>query len=137
MKRLKQILPWCLFFCFFTACKFITITPRSKRNIYRERPSTLLLDKIIDFRLVQLGWPVSKKDFMSYGVQYYKSFEGFPYSYTWFKIIDSNKMIFYFSGHFQDERNYRKTNKIDLNSYHGRVTFYKVENKFVWKLKMR
>lgn len=97
----------------------------------------MLLDKIVNFRVEQSGWPTSKEDFMSRGKKYVTAFQGFRYSYTFFRRIDSNKMIFYFSGHIKDASNYLKTGKTDLNSYRGSVTFYKENHKFLWKLKMR
>ncbi|MEO7581981.1 MAG: hypothetical protein ABIS74_03245 [Ferruginibacter sp.] len=134
---LQRIFIGCLFIFFFTACSYITITPRSKRNIYRERPSTLLLEKIIEFRLEQLGWPRSKQDFMSKGRKYYQAFDGFKYHYTDFMIVDSNKMIFSFSHHSKDADPYIEPGLININSYQGHVKFYKVNDKFVWKLRMR
>lgn len=118
------------------SCNYITYTPRSKKNIQREKPSVVLLNAIIDYRLVHLDWPVSREVFIGTGKKYRDAFEGFPYSYTRFKIIDSNTMYFYFSGHIKDERNFNETQKVDLNSYSGRVQFYKKQDRFVWKLKM-
>ena len=137
MKRLTQFFIGCLFILFFTACTYITIRPRTRSNIYRERPSTLLLERIIDFRLEHLGWPRSKQDFMSKGPKYYQAFDGFKYHYTDFMIVDSNKMIFSFSHHSKDAESKIPAGMIDINSYHGWVTFYKVNDKFVWKLRMK
>ena len=137
MKLLTRIYPSCLALMIFTSCSLITYTPRSKKNIHREQPSMLLLDGIVDFRIEQMGWPTSKEDFMSKGLKYWNAFQGFPYNYTKFTRIDSNKMIFYFSDHIKDVENFKQTEKVDLNSYHGRVTFYKEDGKFIWELKMK
>lgn len=120
-----------------TSCNYVTFTPRSKKNVRRETPSLLIFDRMVDFRLEQMGWPTSKMDFMSKGIKYYEVFENFPYQETNFKIIDSNTMVFAFSQHIQDINNYKKTNKVDLNSYGGSVRFFKENDKFIWKLKMK
>ena len=103
----------------------------------RETPSVLLFERIIDFRIEQMGWPISKIDFMNKGIKYYEVFQDFPYQTTTFKIIDSNTMVFSFSEHIKDIKNYNKTQKIDLNSYGGTVRFFKENEKFIWKLKMK
>ena len=87
--------------------------------------------------LLLLGWPNSKTDFISKGLKYYEVFENFPYQQTDFKIIDSNTMVFSYSQHIKDVRNFEKTEKVDLNSYDGSVRFYKVNGKFIWKIKKR
>lgn len=60
----------------------------------------------------------------------------FPIRKRGFKIIDSNRMVFWFSRHVKDIENYKITEKIDLNSYGGEVKFYKQDGQFLWKLKM-
>ena len=125
----------CLFA--FVACNYVTYTPRSKKKILQETPSLLIFDRIVDFRIEQMGWPVSKADFMSKGIKYYEVFNDFPYQETHFKIIDSNNMLFSFYQHINDIDNYKRTNKVDLNSYGGSVRFFKENGKFIWKLKMK
>lgn len=120
----------------FVSCNYVTYTPRSKKNIRRETPSIVLFDRIVDFRIEQMGWPVSKTDFISKGIKYYEVFEDFPYQETRFHIIDSNHMTFYFYNHKKDIEKAKRTNKVDLNSYNGSVRFYKENGKFIWKLKM-
>lgn len=120
----------------FTACRFFTYTPRSKKNIHREQPSIVLLNRIVDYRLEQQTWPFSREDFMSKGKKYQEAFQGFRYSETRFKIQDSNTMTFFFSGHIQDLENYRQSGKVDLNSYGGEVKFYFENDRYLWKLKM-
>lgn len=120
----------------FLSCNYTTFTPRSKRNIKKETPSVLIFDKIVDFRIEQMGWPISITDFKSKGIKYFYAFDDFPYNKTEFKIIDSNNMTFYFYDHKKDRENYKKVQKVDLNSYGGKVKFYKENGKFVWKLKM-
>ena len=117
------------------SCNYITFTPRSKKNKLKEAPSLVIFDRIVDFRIEQMGWPTSKTDFISKGIKYYEVFENFPYQYTDFNIIDSNTMIFTYSQHIKDQKNYEKTKKVDLNSYSGRVKFYKENGKFIWKIK--
>ncbi len=128
-----------IFLCMLgiAGCNYVTYTPRSKKNIRRETPSLLIFDRIVDFRIEQMGWPVSRMDFTSKGIKYYQVFENFPYQQTDFKIIDRNTMVFSFSGHIQDIKNYNETNKVDLNSYGGSVRFFKENDKFIWKLKMK
>lgn len=119
------------------ACNYVTYTPRSKRNKQRETPSLVLFERIVDFRIEQMGWPASKTDFISKGIKYYEVFENFPYQNTDFKVLDSNTMVFTYSQHIRDVRNFEKTEKVDLNSYGGSVKFYKENGKFIWKIKKR
>lgn len=137
MIQLKYIHVACYLVLIFTSCNYINYTPRSKKNVQREKPSILIFDRIIDFRIEQMGWPTSKMDFMSKGKKYYEVFEGFRYNETKFKIIDSNNMVFSFYGHRKDVDNYNETGKIDFNNYRGTVRFYKENDKFLWKLKMK
>lgn len=74
---------------------------------------------------------------MGKGVEYARAFDGFSYTYTRFKTVDSTTMIFYFSGHVKDQASYEETQKVDLNGYNGSVKFYKEKGKFLWKLKMK
>lgn len=91
---------------------------------------------MVDFRKEQMSWPVSKADFISKGMKYYEVFNDFPYQQTSFKVIDSNNMVFSFSQHIKDVKHDQKTGKTELNDYSGRVIFYKLNDKFIWKLKM-
>ena len=101
-----------------------------------EKPSVGLLNAILDFRTEQLRWPYSKEDLTHTGKKYMDVFDGFPYQYTYFKIADDNKMVFFFSQHIKDVKRYESTLMIDLNGYSGSVKFYKKDDKFLWKLKM-
>jgi hypothetical protein len=136
MTSIRTILSASLIIILLVSCNYVTYTPRSKKNIQREKPSVVLLNAIIDYRVEQYDWPVSREEFINKGKKFRDAFEGFPYSYTRFKMIDSNTMVFYFSGHIKDERNYQETQKADLNSYSGSVRFYKDKDRFAWKLKM-
>lgn len=136
MKNHQLIFTACLAIVVFASCNHITYTPRSKKNIQREKPPVLMLARMVDYRLETGDWPVSKQHFMSLGEKYASVFEGFPYTETGFKIIDSNRMVFWFSRHVKDIENYKITEKIDLNSYGGEVKFYKQDGQFLWKLKM-
>ncbi|HEX7844963.1 MAG TPA: hypothetical protein VF476_04120 [Chitinophagaceae bacterium] len=118
------------------SCSEFTFTPRSKKRVQQEKPSVGLLNMMIAYREEQQVWPFSKQDFISKGLKYKTAFDGFPYNYTNFKVVDENEMIFYFSDHRRDAAAYQQTGKIELNSLGGRVRFYKDKNKFVWKLKM-
>jgi hypothetical protein len=118
------------------SCNYVTYTPKTKKQSFHEKPSPLIFDRIVDFRIEQMGWPISKSDFMSKGKKYYEVFEDFPYLVADFKVIDSNRMTFYFSSHIADMERYNRTGKVDLNSYGGKVRFYKENDKFIWKIKM-
>ncbi len=135
MKHSIKILFVFLFIVNCTACNYVTYTPRSKKNKLEEAPSILIYDRIIEFRIEQMGWPTSKMDFMSKGIKYYEVFQNFPYQYTNFKIIDSNTMIFTFSEHIKDVQKFEKTQKADFNSYGGTVKFFKEKDKFIFKIK--
>lgn len=120
----------------FSACNYVTYTPRTKRQKQLAKPSVVLLENIVHFRETYNEWPSSKDDFTSRGTRYKESFQGFRYLYTQFKIADADNMTFYFDQHVQDVDNYKTTQQTDLNAYRGEVKFYKEKGKFVWKLKM-
>jgi hypothetical protein len=121
----------------FEQCNYISYTPKSKRNRSLARPSALIFDRMVDFRIEQGGWPISRQDFIGKGIKYYEVFNNFPYQTKEFKIKDSNTMTFYFSEYIQDVERYKKTQKLDLNSYNGHVNFYKENGKFLWTIAMR
>lgn len=119
-----------------TGCNHFTYTPRSKRTKLQAKPSILVFSAIADFRVSQDRWPVSLEDLKGKGDQYAKALVGFQYTYTHFRIIDSNKMVFTFSDHVKDVKNYQYTGLTDLNNFSGRARFSKKNGKFTWKVKM-
>lgn len=119
------------------SCNHFTATPHSKKQQLLERPSALLCDRIVDFRIGEGGWPISKLDFSNKGIKYYEAIKDFPYQTTEFKIKDSTEMIFYFSDNIKDIKKYDRTKKIDLNSYNGNIHFWKEDGKFLWKINMK
>lgn len=136
MKNIIRVITFSTFVLILTSCNYFTYIPRSKASVRRAAPSILLLEKIVDFRVEQHSWPVSREDFISKGVNYYNAFKDFNYTETSFKIIDSNTMIFYFTGHIVDVEDYNTSQKINLNSYNGRAKFFRQNDRFIWKLKM-
>jgi hypothetical protein len=134
MKFFFRILP-CLLI--LASCNSFTYTPHSKKKAQREKPSVVLLNSIIEFREEQNAWPFSKEEFMSKGKKYRDAFAGFPYTRTVFKVIDNNTMVFSFYDHVKDVQQYNQTGKSDLNGYQGEVKFFKDNEKFIWKLKMK
>lgn len=132
-----------IYFCTFTmlillvsACQYITYTPRHRNQVRPQKPSIFIYEKIVEFRQEQGRWPVSKEDMITKGQKYYDVFRGFKYNHTRFKAKDSNTMTFYFSEHIIDEANYAQTGLIDLNAFRGKVRFFKVKDKYAWKVKM-
>lgn len=118
-------------------CNHFTYNPHSKKKTQREKPSVVLLNRIIEFREEFNSWPFSREEFTGKGLKYRQAFDGFPYLETKFRVVDNNTMIFSFWRHIRDEQNYQQTNKVDLNSYAGEVKFFKEKDKFIWKLKMK
>lgn len=123
-------------FVITSGCSSFTYTPRSKQNRHREMPSILLYEQIINFRMVQGSWPISKEDFISKNIKYYQAFEGFKFQDYSFKITDSNYMVFSFWNHIKDVELQKQNNKQNLSAYRGRVIFFKEGDKFLWKIKM-
>ncbi|MBL7745166.1 MAG: hypothetical protein JNN00_16950 [Chitinophagaceae bacterium] len=119
------------------SCNYVTYSPRSKRQQQREKPSVVLLDRIVEFREEFNSWPFSKEEFTGKGQKYKEAFDGFPYTRTDFKVKDNNTMTFSFYDHIKDMQNYRQSGKVDLNGYWGEVRFFKEKDKFIWKIKMR
>lgn len=119
-----------------TGCNYFSFTPRSSTNKYREMPTAQLYEKIVEFREIHGNWPVSRQDFISKDIKFYKALEGFKYRTVEFKIKDSDNMTFYFSDHIIDVEKEKATKKSELNAYGGHVVFYKENGKFLWKVKM-
>jgi len=119
------------------SCSYVSYTPKSKAKRLQEQPSILIFDRIVDFRIEQRGWPVSRQDFISKGIKYYEVFDGFQYQTTSFNVIDSNTMDFYFRDHIKDIEKEKRTRRTDINSYNGSVHFYKENGKFLYRIKMR
>jgi hypothetical protein len=119
------------------SCNYFTYTPHSKKQRLFERPSAAICDKIVDFRIAEGGWPISKQDFMNKGLKYYEVIKKFPYQTIEFKIKDSTEMIFYFRDNIKDIEHYKKTKKRDLNSFNGNIHFWKENEKFLWKINMK
>ncbi len=69
----------------FAACNYVTYTPRSKKNIQREKPSVVICNHIVDFRVEQNAWPVSKSDFISKGKNIMKRLNIFPIAILFLK----------------------------------------------------
>ncbi|MBO9201769.1 MULTISPECIES: hypothetical protein [Niastella] len=118
------------------SCDYFMYTPRFKSQKRREQPSIFICERIVDFRLEEGRWPNSKEEMMAKGKKYQDVFNGFKYTWTDFKIKDSNTMTFYFEDHITDNTSYEETGKSELNTYGGRVIFYKVKDKFAYTIKM-
>lgn len=136
MSSYKKIIPVLLLGAFFLSCNHTTYSVHGKRNQQKNKPSIVLLNRIVEFREQYNTWPFSKEEFVNKGPKFKEAFIGFPYTQATFKVIDNNTMTFFFSEHIQDVQNYEKTKKVDINSYSGEVKFYKENDKFIWKIKM-
>ena len=116
------------------SCDVFTFSFRSRKSKHREMPSLAIFENIIDFREKYGEWPSSREMLEYRSKKYYEDFRDFKYTYTKFKISDNDNMVFYYSGHVDDNYNEAQTGKIDLNDYAGYVKFFKVNDKFAWKL---
>ena len=101
------------------SCNFITYTPRSKKSKQLAKPSIILLSSIADYRTEKNVWPATLHEFRAGGEKYAQALEHFRYTATEFKIIDSNKMIFYFSHHVAGVKQFEEMQQLDLNSFAG------------------
>ena len=118
----------------FTSCDVTTFTLRSKKKKQREMPSLLVFDSIIDFREKYGEWPSSREMLEYRDKKYYDAFQDFKYTYTKFKIKDSDNMEFIYADHVDDLKQQSATGKVDLNGYNGSVKFFKAGDKFAWKI---
>lgn len=123
-------------FLVFYGCDYIIFTHHTKKQLQQAKPSTLLLADIVEFREKNNSWPISKDDFASKSVKYKRSINEFPYLDIQLKVIDQDKMIFYFDSNIDDIENEKATKKLVLNAYGGEVRFYKANGRFLWKTKM-
>ena len=99
-----------------------------------EIPPLAVFAAIVDFRMEQNSWPVSQQDFINKGIKYYNVFIDFPYQTMEFIVKDSSNMTFHFRDHVNRKPFTYKN--FDLNNYGGWATFYKENDKFIWKIKM-
>lgn len=134
--RFQQLILVVIAVSFFN-CKYFSFTPRSKKQQLREHPSVVIFDRIVDFRVADGGWPVSRQDFINKGVKYYEVMKDFHYNYTYPEIKDSNTTSFFFSDHIKDRKAAELTRKTELNTCNGQVNFWKEGERFLWKLKMK
>ena len=134
LKTLAILLPILLPILF--GCNSTMITHHSKLEQQQAKPSTNLLECMLEFREIHTYWPQTKEEFTSSNSNYKKSMSDFPYLDTRFKIINQDKMTFYFNQHIKDVENYKQKKKVDLNAFGGEVKFYKENGKFIWKIKM-
>ncbi|MFL5746568.1 MAG: hypothetical protein ACJ751_17965 [Niastella sp.] len=119
------------------SCDYFIYTHKNRSQKRREKPSIFICEQIIDFRVEEGRWPYSKEDLIHKGKKYYDAFKDFKYTWTDFKIKDSNNMTFYFEDHIADETTYQLTDRSELNAYGGRIRFFRVKDKFAYKIKMR
>jgi hypothetical protein len=134
---MNRIVAAILLIALCAACNNYTYTPRSRRTQFQAKPSILVFSSIADFRVTQNRWPVSLEDLKGKSDQYVHALEGFRYTYTHFRTIDSNRMVFTFANHINDVKKYNYTGLTDLNSLNGVAKFSRKQGKFVWKVKMR
>jgi hypothetical protein len=123
-------------FLLASACQYTTFTPRAKSQKRREKLSIFICERIVEFREKEGRWPNSRADFISKGQQYFDVLKGFKYNSFEFSIKDSNTMTAYFADHVQDMARYEQTQKVDFGDYGGRIRFYRVKDKFAYKIKM-
>jgi hypothetical protein len=133
----RRIVAGMLLVSLFASCNNFTYTPRSRRTLFQAKPSILVFSSIADFRATQNRWPVSLEDLKGKSDQYGAALEGFRYTYTHFRTIDSNRMVFTFANHIDDVKKSDYTGLTDLNGLHGVAKFSRKQGKFVWKVKMR
>lgn len=114
-------------------CNYITYTPHSKKQQQHAKPSIVLLNYMAEFREKNNAWPNSKDEFASTSAKYKQAINEFPYLNIRFKVVDQDKMTFYFDSHIHDVEQQKTINKLYLNAYGGEVIFYKENGKFIWK----
>ncbi len=117
-------------------CNYISYTPHTKKQQQGAKPSVVLLNYVVEFREKNNAWPNSKAEFAATSAKYKQAINEFPYLNIRFKVIDQDKMTFYFDSHIYDVEKQKTINKLDLNAYGGEVRFYKENGKFLWKTKM-
>src|SRR5215218_9629131 len=107
LKTLVMLLP------IFFGCNYVTITPHSKLEQQQAKPSINLLECIVEFWEMHTVWPQTKEEFTTASSKYKNSMSNFPYLNTRFKIINQDKMTFYFDEHIKDVENQKQKNKTD------------------------
>ena len=120
----------------FYGCGQFTYTPHSAKEKYFARPHVQFMMTVVNFREKYGVWPPSIGEMELMFPEAKKIIHDFQYQSLDFLIKDKDNLTINFY-------NYKKTlyygdpTVVDLNAFQGRIRFYKSDNKFVWKVKMK
>jgi hypothetical protein len=76
MKTISHRSLFIVFILSFISCGVTTYSIRSKKKKHMEMPSLVIVDNIVDFRVIYGYWPASKEELMLKDNKYKSSFDG-------------------------------------------------------------
>jgi hypothetical protein len=95
------------------------------------------MDAVVNYRTANHFWPASMRDIALSSEKNRQLVEDFKYTYTDFRIADSNHLRILFNGYKKDAENPNTKDKIDFNSLRGEMRFFDSKNGLGWELKMK
>jgi hypothetical protein len=120
----------------FCSCNHFVYLPKSAKQKYFARPHIQFMMAVVNFRESYGIWPPSLSEMALKSKENRKIIDDFQYQSVDFLIKDQDHLIVYFYG-YKKKSYYQDDSQIDLNAFQGRIRFFKWNDKFAWKVKMR
>lgn len=121
--------------CLYSCNQFVYL-PKSAKQKYFARPHIQFMMAVVNFRELYGLWPPSLTELGSKSKENRKIIDDFQYEFVDFVSRDIDHLTLYFYG-YKKKSYYHNDNKIDLNAFQGKIKFFKSNDKFVWKVKMK
>jgi len=120
----------------FYGCGQVTYQPHSAKQKYFAKPHVQFMMTVVNFREKYGVWPPSLGEMELMLPEAKKIIHDFQYQSVDFLIKDGDNLTVRFYN-YKKTSYYADPSKIDLNAFQGRIRFYKSDNKFVWKVRMK
>lgn len=120
-----------------TSCDMFAYSFHNKTEKSFARPDVFFMDAIVAYRNEYHFWPSSMEQFAGSSAKNKKLADDFKYHYTDFKVSDSNRLKIIFTDIKHDDDYQYLKGKIDLNTLNGEIRFFKANDRFTYKVKMR
>ena len=119
-----------------SGCSQFVYLPKSAKQKYFARPHIQFMMAVVEFRESTGGWPASQFELENQKAKNWKIIHDFQYRNLHFQQRKGDELFVYFDD-YKRELYLDVPGKTDLNTFHGVICFYKNNEKFVWKVKMR
>lgn len=91
---------------------------------------------VVEFRESTGTWPGNVYQLSYHSIKNKKIIEDFQYESIFFHPGENDRLIVYFD-HYKKKLYLDPEELTDLNRFNGKISFYKSNGKFVWKVKMK